>query len=242
MNEPNYMKRIRNHYLGRAFSRELVSMLCDEIDRRAGSRGVEIAQGRWVSPEALDEAFVPVETKSRPTALQPRPAAIIAMSFGYRLDSPFARFPEDRRPGPNNEILSEIAERCSRIFPEAQLAVQHEVGIALAESGGPKPEITSPAQDWNTNQVLAYFLDHLPPNLFASNRNVIVVSHLHHYGRCALRLRHAGLEAAVPPQEIASYANYDPSEAQPRFRSPWEYLLNDFLGLCGTLASGQGPQ
>jgi hypothetical protein len=242
MNEPNHMKRIRHHYLGRAFSRELVSLLCDEIDRRTESRGVEIAQGRWIPLEAMEEVFLPVDSESRPTVLQPKPAAIIAMSFGYRLDSPFARFPEDRRPGPNNEILAEITERCHRIFPEAHLAVQHEVATALAESGGPKPEVTSPARDWNTNQVLAYFLDHLPRNLFTSNRNVIVVSHLHHYGRCALRLRHAGLEAAVPPTEIAPYAKYDPSEAQPRFRSPWEYLLNDFLGLCGTLACGQGPQ
>ena len=232
MTDPDLTRRLRLHYEARAFSPALVDRLCLEIDRRSGEPGVEIAKGWWVSVERLIEALEPIEQTTRPAVLYPTPAAILCLAFGYRLDSPFARTPDARRPGPNNTSLAHMTERCHRLFPDACVAVQHEVGLALSERGSLAPTITTPARDWNTREVLDYLVGHLPSALFAVNRSVVVVSHLHHYGRIALLLEGDGLEAFPPPKEVTAYADYDASEAQPRFRSPWEYLVNDFLAIC----------
>ncbi len=232
MTDPHLARCVRQHYEARAFSPALVERLCVEIGRRGGERGVEIAKGWWVSPGRLREVFEPIAQSTQPAVLHPAPSAILALSFGYRFDSPFARFPEDRKPGPNNASLAAMTERCHELFPEAWIAVQHEVGLALDASGTLEPELVSPARDWNTAQVPSFFIDHLPRITFASNRRVIVVSHLHHSGRCALLLERAGLESFPPPKEVMAYADYDAAEAQPRFRSPWEYLVNDFLAIC----------
>jgi hypothetical protein len=232
MTDPDLIRRLRSHYEARAFSPALVDRLCLEIDRRSGESGVEIAKGWWVAVERLIEVFEPIEQSTRPAVLYPTPAAILCLSFGYRLDSPFARTPEARRPGPNNTSLAQMTERCHRLFPDACVAVQHEVGLALAERGSLEPLLTTPARDWNTREVLDYFVAHLPSEAFFSTRSVMVVSHLHHYGRIALLLEHDGLEAFPPPKEVMAYADYDVAEAQPRFRSPWEYLVNDFLAIC----------
>jgi hypothetical protein len=232
MTDPDLTRRLRLHYEARAFSPALVDRLCLEIDRRSGESGVEIAKGWWVPVERLVDAFEPIEQSTRPAVLYPTPAAILCLSFGYRLDQPFARTPGDRRPGPNNTSLAQMTERCHRLFPDACVAVQYEVGLALAERGSLEPMITTPARDWNTREVLDYFVDHLPSEVFAGSRSVLVVSHLHHYGRIALLLESDGLEAFPPPKEVTAYADYDVAEAQPRFRSPWEYLVNDFLAIC----------
>jgi hypothetical protein len=73
---------------------------------------------------------------------------------------------------------------------------------------------------------------HLPRRAFSGNRSIVVASHLHHFGRCAFLLAGAGFEPTIAPKEAAAYSEYDEHEAQPRFRSAWEYLLNDFLALC----------
>lgn len=108
------------------------------------------------------------------------------------------------------------------------------VGLALGERGTLEPDLIRPTQDWNTAQVLSFFVDHLLDDAFVSSENVIVVSHLHHFERCALLLERADLEAFPPPKEVMAYADYDAAGAQPRFRSPWEYLVNDFLAICKT--------
>ncbi|MEM9175282.1 MAG: hypothetical protein AAGC67_08600 [Myxococcota bacterium] len=233
MKHPALIKRVRSHYEGRAFSPRLVDALCEEIERRTGREGVEIARG-WTLPiEQVTHVFEPIDQAPRPAILHPAPAAILALSFGYRLDSPFARRPEDRQPGPNNVALAATLARCHRLFPEAWIGAQHEIGLALAErEEAPEPALVTPPRDWNTSQVLRHFVEHLPRYAFAGNRCVIVVSHLHHYGRCEVLLAREGLDAFPAPKEVAAYADYDPGEAQPRFRSPWEYLVNDFLALC----------
>lgn len=241
MTNPDLKKRVRLHYEARSFSPALVHRLCDEIDRRSGDAGVEIATGWWVSATRLLEAFEPIEQSTRPAVLHPAPAAILTLSFGYRLDSPFARHPADREAGPNNATLATMTERCHRFFPDAWLAVQHEVGLGLAQRGTLEADLVTPARDWNTSEVLTYFLDHLPGCAFGNQRNVIVVSHLHHYGRIALQLSRFGIEAFPPPKEVAAYADYDAAEAQPRFRSPWEYLVNDFLAICKLAAQSSTP-
>lgn len=228
--------RVREHYESRSFSPRLVESLCLEIERRTHPDGLEIARGWHVPLEALCETFAPVEQARRPAILHPAPAAILAFSFGCRLDSPFARRPDERRPGPNNEALAGMTRACHAIFPEAWIAAQHEVGLALAadEAGRITPELVTPPRDWNTQQVVDHFVAHLPRYAFVGNRCVIVVSHLHHYGRIEQLLARHGLEAFPVPKEVAAYADYDPGEAQPRFRSPWEYLVNDFLAMCKT--------
>ncbi len=233
MKHPALIKRVRCHYEGRAFSPRLVGALCEEIERRTSDAGIEIAKGWQIPVDQVVDAFEPIEQTPRPAILHPAPAAILALSFGYRLDSPFARRPEDRQPGPNNAALADNLARCHALYPEAWVGVQHEIGLALAQRGGaPAPALATPPRDWNTSQVLQYFVDHLPRYAFAENRCVIVVSHLHHYGRCESLLARHGLEAFPAPKEVPAYADYDPGEAQPRFRSPWEYLVNDFLALC----------
>ncbi len=231
MDIPKLIKRVRAHYEGRAFSPRLVTQLCDEIERRAHPEGLEIARGFRVPIELLLDIFQPVEQTPRPAILHPAPAAILAMGFGYRMDAPFARYPEDRTPGPNNIAIAEMTERCHALFLEAWLGAQYEVGLALAANQGTKPELITPARDWNTAQVLDYYVENLPRYAFAQNRCVIVVAHLHHYGRCEALLARAGIEAFPAPKEVAAYADYDAAEAQPRFRSPWEYLVHDFLAL-----------
>ncbi len=228
--------RVREHYESRAFSPRLVDSLCAEIQRRSHPDGLEIAQGWRVPTQTLCETFQPVEQTRRPAMLHPAPAAILAFSFGHRLDAPFARRPGERRPGPNNEALATMTRRCHAIFPEAWIAVQHEVGLALSggEAAPLVPSLVGPARDWSTQQVVEHFVDHLPAYAFGPGRCLIVVSHLHHYGRIELLLARAGLEAYPAPKEVAAYADYDPQEAQPRFRSPWEYLVNDFLAICKT--------
>ena len=133
-----------------------------------------------------------------------------------------------------------MTERCQRLFPDAWIAVQHEVGLALADRNELTPDLVTPARDWNTTEVIEYFAEHIPGHVFASNRNVLVVSHLHHFGRCARLLDDAGLRASPPPKEVPAYADYDAFEAQPRYRSPWEYLVNDFLAICKTASSRSG--
>lgn len=242
MTHPALTRRIRAHYESRAFSPRLVDALCEEIERRTHRDGVEIARGWRIAVDRVLELFEPVEQTPRPAILHPHPAAILALSFGYRLDSPFARRPEDRQPGPNNQALAAMTARCHALFPEAWIGVQHEVGLALAAGDGPTPQLVTPPRDWNTSQVLAHFVSRLPRYAFAGNRCVIVVSHLHHYGRCEIMLAREGLEAFPAPKEVAAYADYDGGEAQPRFRSPWEYLVNDFLSLCKSAASAtRGP-
>lgn len=242
MKHPALTKRIRSHYEGRAFSPRLVDALCDEIERRTSEDGIEIAKGWKIPVERIVEIFEPVEQTPRPAILHPAPAALLAFSFGYRLDSPFARRPEDRRPGPNNTALADNLIRCHALFPDAWIGAQYEVGLALSErEDAPAPALLTPPRDWNTSQVMQHFVDHLPRYAFAGNRCVIVVSHLHHYGRCEALLAREGLQAFPAPKEVAAYADYDPGEAQPRFRSPWEYLVNDFLALSKAASAPRTP-
>ncbi len=241
---PELARRVRAHYAERGFSPVAINMLCAEIDARSSDDGLRIADERWESVGRLLDIFEAIEQAPLPATLHPDPAAIFALSFGYRLESPFARFPEDRQPGKNNTAIAAQLERCQRIFPEAWVAAQYEVGLALesdqtGEPSSPRPDLVSPPRDWTTTQVLSYFIENLPRQAFAISRSIIVVGHLHHFGRCAFHLSRAGLEPLIAPKEATSYAEYDELEAQPRFRSAWEYLLNDFLSLCRS--SGQSP-
>ena len=237
MKNPQLIARVRAHYESRSFSPRLVDGLCLEIERRTAPAGIEIAKGWHIAAESISELLGPIEQTPRPAILHPAPAAILSFSFGYRLDSPFARHPEDRRPGPNNIALAEMTRQSHALFPKAWIGVQHEVAIALDQHQDLQTELATPPRDWNTNQVLDYFVSHLPRYAFAGNRCVIVVAHLHHYGRIEMLLARAGLEAFPAPKEVAAYADYDPQEAQPRFRSPWEYLVNDFLALSKVAGS-----
>ena len=161
--------RVREHYESRSFSPRLVESLCLEIERRTHPDGLEIARGWHVPLEALCEVFAPVEQARRPAILHPAPAAILAFSFGCRLDSPFARLPDERRPGPNNEALAGMTRACHAIFPEAWIAaLQHEIGLALAAEDTARitPELVTPPRDWNTQQVVDHFVAHLPRYAF----------------------------------------------------------------------------
>lgn len=162
MTDPELSKRVREHYAGRAFSPSLVSRLCAEIERRSGPSGVEIAKGWWVATEPLIGAFEPIDQATRPSVLHASPAAILTLTFGYRLESPTARFPEDRQPGPNNVALALMTERCHRLFPDAWVATQYEVGLALRDRNGTAPDLVTPARDWNTTQVIEYFVECMP--------------------------------------------------------------------------------
>lgn len=239
MIDTSLKKQVREHYEARSFSPRMVDLLCEEIERRTQHGAIEIARGWWLPLEMLVEVFEPIEQTPRPAILHPSPAAILAFSFGYRLDRPFARHPEDRRPGMNNRALAEMTDRCHALFPDAWIGLQYEVGVALVERDGPVPQLLTPPRDWSTSQVLDYLVERLPRYAFAGNRCVIVVAHLHHYGRIERLLARHGLEAFPAPKEVPAYADYDPAEAQPRFRSPWEYLVNDFLAMCKTAASTQ---
>jgi len=240
--------RVRTHYELRGFSPVAIDMLCDEIHERSSDAGMRTASGRWESIDRLLDVFEPIEQSPQPAILHPEPVAIFGLSFGYRLDSPFARFPKDRRPGKNNEALAKQLERCHRIFPDARVAVQHEIGLALespAPTGEPnerahvEADLLSPARDWTTTEVLSYFIKNLPDKVFDKSRSILVVSHVHHFGRCAFILSRAGFDPLIAPKEAVAYSDYDEHEAQPRFRSSWEYLLNDFLSLCKTSPSAQ---
>lgn len=231
-------QRVRGHYESRAFSPRLVDALCQEIERRVGDGEIEVAKGWRIPVEEIAPAFERVEQTPRPAILHPAPAAILAFSFGYRLDAPFARHPDERSPGPNNRALAEMTARCHALFPEAWVGAQYEVGLALADHADVTPALVTPPEDWNTARVVDHFIAHLPRYAFDPGRCILVVSHLHHYGRCEFLLAGAELEAFPVPKEVALYADYDADEAQPRFRSPWEYLVNDFLSLC-KIAAGR---
>ena len=240
---PELTKKVKTHYALRGFNPVAIDMLCAEINERSSAAGLKIAEERWESIGRLLDVFEPIEQAPLPAILHPDPAAIFALSFGYRLDSPFARFPEDRQPGKNNTAIAAQLERCQRIFPDAWVAAQYEVGLALEQATGldrtdedpvARPDLSSPPRDWTTPEVLSYFIDNLPSQIFTDNRSIVVVGHLHHFGRCAFMLSRAGLEPLVAPKEAVAYKEYDEREAQPRFRSAWEYLLNDFLSLCKT--------
>lgn len=235
--------RVRAHYESRGFDTLLVTLLCEEIDRRCSVAGICVAKGRWESVYRLIDFFEPIEQDPIPAVEHPEPVAILAMSFGYRLDSPFARLPRDRQPGPNNLAVARQLEHCHRIFPNAWIAVQHEIALALAQTREVDdleplyelvPDVVSPARDWTTTEVLSHFLDRLRNTALAGNRNIIIASHRHHFGRCSFLLSRGGFESIVPPIEATAYDGYDEQEAQPRFRSAWDYLLNDFLALCRT--------
>jgi hypothetical protein len=243
---PALTRKVRTHYEIRGFSPIVIDMLCVEIDARSSDAGLRIADERWESIDRLLDVFEAIEHEPLPAILHPDPAAIFALSFGYRLDSPFARRPEDRQPGKNNTAIAAQLERCQRIFPDAWVAAQYEIDLALGrtaysdqtpEASIAPPDLISPPRDWTTTEVLSYFIDNVPRRIFAGGRSIIVVSHLHHFGRCAFMLSRAGFEPLIAPKETLSYQGYDEQEAQPRFRSAWEYLLNDFLSLCK--ASGQ---
>ena len=233
--------QVRTHYALRGFSSVVINMLCAEIGDRSSEAGLRIAAGRWESIERLLGVFEPIEQTPEPASLHPEPIAIFALSFGYRLDSPFASRPEDRQPGRNNLAIATQLERCQRIFPNAWVAAQYEIGLAremakhLAPSGeeaGTPPNFVSPARDWTTAEVLACFMDNVLRRDLHGNRSILVVCHRHHFGRCAFHLARAGFEGLIAPKEAVAYDQYDEREAQPRFRSAWEYLLNDFLSLC----------
>lgn len=230
-------RRIRSHYESRHFSAALIDMLCDEAERRMSNEGLRIAAGRFASVERLIGIFEPIDQSQSPATLEAEPAALIGLAFGYRLDSPFARFPEDRRPGKNNAAIALQLEHCRLLFPTAWIAAQHEVGLALCESGEVKPDLAMPARDYTTVEALSYIIEHLPRIAFGGNRSIVIVSHAHHYGRCALFLSRAGFEPRMPPKEVVPYTGYDEHGAQPRFRSPWEYLLNDFIVQCQSSTS-----
>jgi len=236
-NEPTtreLIRRVRAHYESRGFDAILITMLCEEIVRRSSAAGICVAKGRWESVNRLVDVFDPIEQNPIPAVEHPEPVAILAMSFGYRLDSPFARLPRDRQPGPNNLAIARQLQDCHRIFPDAWVAVQHEIALALDPLDELVPDLISPACDWTTAEVLTHFLDHLRNTALSGNRNIILASHLHHFGRCAFLLSLDGFESIVPPVEAKAYDGYDEQEAQPRFRSAWDYLLNDFLALCRT--------
>jgi hypothetical protein len=235
------IRRVRTHYERRGFGAILIKMLCEEIDHRCSQAGIRVANGRWQSMERLIDVFEPIEQSPIPGIQHPEPVAILAMSFGYRLDSPFARFPKDRQPGPNNLAIARQLQHCHRIFPNTWIAVQHEIALALIELreldrpdpfAELVPNVISPARDWTTTEVLCHFINHLRDTALGGSRNIIVASHLHHFGRCSLLLSRAGFESMPPPLEAKAYDEYDAREAQPRFRSAWDYLLNDFLALC----------
>jgi hypothetical protein len=242
--------RVRAHYKSRGFDALLVTLLCEEIDRRFSVAGIGVAKGRWESVDRLIDVFEPIEQDPISAVEHPEPVAILAMSFGYRLDSPFARLPRDRQPGPNNLAVAKQLQYCHRIFPNAWIAVQHEIALALTQTRESDdldpldelvPDVTSPARDWTTTEVLSHFVERLRNTALAGNRNIITASHRHHFGRCSLHLSRNGFESIVPPIEATAYDGYDEQEAQPRFRSAWDYLLNDFLALCRTPQSTSEP-
>jgi hypothetical protein len=122
----------------------------------------------------------------------------------------------------------------------------HDVSRALDQASeldeleGLSPDLISPPCDWTTAEVLSHFVKHLRETALSGNRSIIVASHLHHSGRCSFLLSRAGFEALTPPAEVEVYADYEEEEeAQPRFRSGWDYLLNDFLALCRILGSAR---
>jgi len=87
---PTLARKVRTHYESRGFSRVAIDMLCDEIESRCSDAGLQIATGRWEPIGRLLDVFEPIEQTPSPAILHPEPAAIFALSFGYRIDSPFA--------------------------------------------------------------------------------------------------------------------------------------------------------
>ena len=166
--------------------------------------------------------------------------AVFGFAFGYRMDKWLdGTRPTDelearqrRRPGKNNEVLAEIAERINDDL-KLPLYLQFEIADAVTKAA---VEFSSSRKDQGTNAVAAEFVNHAEDNVFGK-RSVMLLAHQHHYERCRIVLKRMDVQSVPIPPKYPRYDKYDEYEAQPRVMSAEENIVNDFASMAGMLAT-----
>lgn len=155
--------------------------------------------------------------------------AIFAFAFGYRLKSRVAPDEEARLPGENNRALARISRRL-KLLLSVPLFAQFEISDALDDMTEVHADYSTPAEDIGTKKVINHFLEDIDRKEQAKPKKVIVVAHQHHVARCVLILRSDFRIIGIP--SVEEYNQYDPREAQPRVRSPEEFIVSDFVSMA----------
>jgi len=155
--------------------------------------------------------------------------AIFSFAFGYRLKSRATPGIEARLPGKNNRALATISQELKNRW-NVPLYAQFEISDALDDLTEIHADYSTPAEDIGTKKVIEYFLAENEKKKQAKPKKVIVVAHQHHMARCVLILRSDFGIIGIPSAE--EYNQYDPLEAQPRVKSPEEFIVNDFVSMA----------
>lgn len=156
--------------------------------------------------------------------------AIFAFAFGYRQKSRIpAQDVEARLPGNNNRALAMISTRL-KLSLAIPLYSQFEVSDAIDDTTEARADYSTPAEDIGTPKVINHFLNAIGKKGQTKPKKVIVVAHKHHVARCVLILRSDFDIVGIP--SVEEYDQYDPREAQPRVKSPEEFIVSDFVSMA----------
>lgn len=221
---------VLRHYQQRGFSEADVATLRETLECNSAGQ-LRSASGIGLTGEALVNTLAREHVRTK-RAQAATPAAIFAFSFGYRRSHVGPDLPAARHPGENNQALADIVAECALRYPHSKVAIQYEIGLALRNANIPGERIEAPARDWNTSEVLEELVSRLPKDTFSKTREVLVVGHQHHVGRCNLLISQSGLVPVSLPQGIRQYVRYDPREGQLRCRSAKDYVRSDFRSMC----------
>lgn len=226
---------VRTHYRFRQFSRTAIDALCASI---AGSHEGEMLNMVGTNPllrpriaDLVGKFCARDQTPTTDKELSSRKheiSAVFGFAFGYRLANRSRPDAEVRLPGEKNRCLADVIVRLTDLRLEVPLCVQSEIGDAIESEHNIRPDYVAPAEEMGTKAALEHFTSHMRWDRLAKNRNILLVAHVHHIGRCLLLLKRAGLRGYVP-RGLPN--TYDRLEQQPRVKSDAVYIHSDFVSM-----------
>jgi hypothetical protein len=233
MTDPEIIEMICRHYADRGFPGPSIQYLRSllSVDLAAGSFSAvgSLAFKSPVKFSSLERCFPVPSQPPRTNESYAEPDAIFSFAFGYRLKSRAAPGTEARLPGQNNRALAAISRTLKLLFG-VPLYAQFEISDALDDMTEVRADYSTPAEDIGTKRVIEHFLAEINRKNQPKPNKVIVVAHQHHVARCILILRSDFRITAIP--SVDEYSQYDPQEAQPRVRSPEEFIASDFVSMA----------
>jgi hypothetical protein len=225
------IEQIREHYASREFSAPAIATLVSAVKRsHHDSKLIFPGTGCDCTIDDLVNQFVAVDQVSVDVARIESPLAIFGFSCGYRQRFWQSNEVANRLPGKKNRALAK-AIMDTLEFVNIPVYVQFEICDALEENHEYKPKYSAPVEDMGTKQAIDRFLKSIGWENMGS-RNVVVIAHRHHVGRCLLLLKDRGLTGYVPSLPNGLPLAYDDdNEAQARAKTEDALIASDFISM-----------
>ena len=231
--------QIRTHYESRQFSNDAVAALLSAVaESHQNSNLAFPGTGCDCAVAELIDCFTAINQTAGDVSGIPFPRAIFGFSFGYRQRSHQLKTQENRLPGQNNRALAE-AIITPRALIDLPVYNQFEIADSLQDQHDYEPAYATPAEDMGTKKVIEYFVEAIGW-WDLGKRNIIVVAHTHHIGRCLELLEDHGLHGHVPQLTSGLPKSYDKYEAQPRVKSERDCIYNDFISMVARFRDKRG--